>query len=276
MDDGGHVSGPIPSRPDLPPPPGGGEWIDTGARPPATWTWYQALGVYLIAFIVSGVVTVPVLALFGGSVTGSASASGASGPPEILATIVADLTVSGVLLFWLQRWHPLWVRIIRFPARDRVGREMGFGVLAGLVLYPAVAFGVGILLTLVFEAVFGGAVSPPEQIAHHLGVVGSIGLVVLAVVVAPISEELFFRGILFRSLRDRYGFWPGAAGSALLFGLAHYVPAPWRDAALLQTIMVFTGLGLAWIYEKRGNLVANIAAHMTFNAIGVVLILAAH
>jgi membrane protease YdiL (CAAX protease family) len=61
-----------------------------------------------------------------------------------------------------------------------------------------------------------------------------------------------------------------------LFGLAHYVPSPWRDAVLLQTIMVFTGIGLAWIYERRGNVVANIAAHMTFNTIGIVLILAVH
>jgi membrane protease YdiL (CAAX protease family) len=268
------MSGLIPSRPDLPPPPGGGEWVDAGAPPAATWTWYQAIGVYLIAFIVAGIVSIPVLAVFGGSV--SESASGASGPVDIAATIAADLTIAGVLLFWLQRWHPLWPRIVRFPSRDRLGREFGFGVLAGLVLYPVVAFGVGVLLTLVFKAAFGSDVSPPEQIADHLGVAGAIAAVVLAVVVAPVSEELFFRGIFFRSLRDRYGFWPGAVGSALLFGLAHYVPSPWRDAVLLQTIMVFTGIGLAWIYERRGNLVANIAAHMTFNTIGIVLILAVH
>jgi membrane protease YdiL (CAAX protease family) len=44
---------------------------------------------------------------------------------------------------------------------------------------------------------------------------------------------------------------------------------------LLQSIMVFTGIALAWIYERRANLVANIAAHMAFNAIGVLLIFAA-
>jgi membrane protease YdiL (CAAX protease family) len=37
--------------------------------------------------------------------------------------------------------------------------------------------------------------------------------------------------------------------------------------------MTFTGVSLAWIYERRGNLVSNIAAHMTFNAIGMFLIL---
>ena len=263
---------PIPSRPDLPAPPGGGEWVDADARPSATWSWYLALAVYVLALIATGIVLDLVLSLFGVSV----SASGASGPTEIVASIAVDLGISAILLFWLQRWHSTWVRIIGFPARDRLGREFAWGVLAGCVLYPAIAFGIGIVLTLLFEAVFGSDVTAPEQLAPHLGILGSIAAVVLAVVVAPASEELFFRGIFFRSLRDRYGFWPGAVGSALLFGLAHYVPSAWQDALLLQTIMVFTGIGLAWIYERRGNLVANIAAHMTFNTIGIVLILAVH
>jgi membrane protease YdiL (CAAX protease family) len=38
--------------------------------------------------------------------------------------------------------------------------------------------------------------------------------------------------------------------------------------------MVFTGIGLAWIYERRGTIVASMAAHMAFNVIGVVTILA--
>jgi membrane protease YdiL (CAAX protease family) len=37
--------------------------------------------------------------------------------------------------------------------------------------------------------------------------------------------------------------------------------------------MVGTGLGLAWVYERRGTIVASIAAHIAFNVIGVVAIL---
>jgi membrane protease YdiL (CAAX protease family) len=61
--------------------------------------------------------------------------------------------------------------------------------------------------------------------------------------------------------------------SALLFGLVHFVPAPWQDFVLLQSIMVFTGLALAWVYERRGTIVASIAAHMVFNIIGITFIL---
>ena len=40
----------------------------------------------------------------------------------------------------------------------------------------------------------------------------------------------------------------------------------------LQTLMAFTGAGLALIYERRANLVADIAAHMAFNVIGLLFI----
>jgi len=94
----------------------------------------------------------------------------------------------------------------------------------------------------------------------------------LALVLAPITEELFYRGIFYRSLRDRHGVLVGAVVSAVLFGASHVVDAPWRDVVFLQTLMVFTGAGLALIYERRANLVADIAAHVAFNVIGIVII----
>ena len=108
-----------------------------------------------------------------------------------------------------------------------------------------VAFIVGAALTLLFRAMFGEDVTAPEQLSSNLSALGKVAAAVLAIVVAPITEEFFFRGMLFRSVRDRWGFWVGAVSSSLLFGLVHYVAAPWRDALLLQTMMVVTGLGLA-------------------------------
>ena len=39
-------------------------------------------------------------------------------------------------------------------------------------------------------------------------------------------------------------------------------------------MICFVGFGLAYVYERRGSLLANMAAHATFNAIGFALILA--
>jgi membrane protease YdiL (CAAX protease family) len=95
---------------------------------------------------------------------------------------------------------------------------------------------------------------------------------IYAVVIAPVVEEFFFRGLIFRSIRDRHGFWVGAPISAVLFGSVHYVGGTGADAVVLPIVMTLTGLGLAWIYERRGALGAPIGAHMAFNVIGIALI----
>jgi uncharacterized protein len=256
---------PIPPRPDLSTAPSPG-------RPKASWSWYTAIGVYLVAFVLGALATVPVLAAFGQLTTPSKeSGIDAAGA---WATIVADLVITGVLLAWLTARHKRWRESIGLSEPGKRLRNWLWGYAVGLGLYPVVALGVGVILTLLFQAVTGHQVRSPEQVASHLSAGGVIAVVLLSLVVAPISEEFFFRGILFRSLRDRYGFWVGAIGSALAFGLVHYVPnVPLRDALLLQTTMVFTGIGLAWIYERRGTLIADIGAHMAFNTIGIVLIL---
>jgi CAAX protease family protein len=260
------MSASLPPRPDLPglafrPTP-------TAGPPPATWRWWEAILLYLGGQIVAGIVLTPLLAL--GKLEGP---NGGATGIGIAAAMLTEILVSGMLVFWLRRWHPRWLQTVRFPARSRVAKEAGFGILLGLALYPAVSI-VGGILTAVFQSVVGRGVQAPEQLSNSLSTGGAILAATYALAIAPLAEEFFFRGLLFRSLRDRYGFWPGALVSSLAFGLVHYVPAPWQDAVLLQTIMVFTGFGLALIYERRGNLVANWAAHVTFNAIGLVAILA--
>jgi membrane protease YdiL (CAAX protease family) len=58
------------------------------------------------------------------------------------------------------------------------------------------------------------------------------------------------------------------------FGLIHFIPGAWQDSVLLMSVMVFTGIALAWFHDRRDNLLANIVAHMTFNVIGLTLIYA--
>src|SRR5206468_11743509 len=53
---------------------------------------------------------------------------------------------------------------------------------------------------------------------------GYIALTIVVVVGAPIVEELFFRGLVLRSLQRRFGDAWAVVGSAVLFGLAHSEP----------------------------------------------------
>jgi membrane protease YdiL (CAAX protease family) len=147
-------------------------------------------------------------------------------------------------------------------------------VLWGFALYPAVVFVVGLTINLLLRAISGDVVRVPEQIPKHLSSFGVGVTLFYGILIAPIGEEFFFRGVLFRSIRDRHGFWAGALGSGVAFGLIHYMQGPGLNAVLLMCVMVFTGIGLAWIYERRGTIVAPMMAHVTFNVIGVVLIYA--
>jgi membrane protease YdiL (CAAX protease family) len=263
------VNLPIPPRPDTGLPLGSIPTTSDDGRPRSTWGWFGAIGVYLLSFLAGGLATIPIIALLGDT-----SVNGGVGQSEIIATIAADVVITGVLVFWLVRWHRGWRgAMVLPPPRDRLVGHVVFGVIAGAILVPVIGLVAGGIEAALRQAV-GHTVTTPEQVAPGLSSFARVLLVVLAVVVAPISEEFFFRGILFRTIRDRAGFWPAALASAIPFGLVHYVPAPAIDAAVLQFTMVFTGIGLAWVYDRRGTIVASMAAHMAFNVIGVVTILA--
>jgi uncharacterized protein len=89
----------------------------------------------------------------------------------------------------------------------------------------------------------------------------SFGVTMLILIVgigAPIVEEIFYRGLLQRSLERRFGVWPGILGSALLFGLSHF--------QLLQLpALVLFGIVLGLLAHRTGRLAAPIAAHIVFN-----------
>jgi membrane protease YdiL (CAAX protease family) len=256
-----------------PPPPPRAETRGAGPRGLAAVAWggWQALGVYLLGNVVIGQFVV-------GSVVLVAMGVGVGEPieglPQIAASIGADAAFLATMLVWL-RW-----RARDWPSRIGVvfGREglrdAVIGAVTGLVLYGVIAFAVGVPLLALFRLVFGDRVAPPEQIPEHLSANAKALTAFLALVLAPVTEELFYRGILYRGVRDRHGVALGMLISSVLFGASHLVQAPWRDALFLQTLMVFTGLGLAMIYERRGNLVADVAAHVAFNVVGIVIIFA--
>jgi len=256
------MSDQVPPRPDLPrtvpvPIPE----MPAPERLHATWRWWEALLVYLLILVVSAFASLPIFRFIRSRGMANLSASAA----------IALINVA-LLLLWLQAFHPRWRKVIGFPRR--IWPEVRAGTGFGALLYPVMVFGVGIVVSLLLQAITGRSVSSPRQLPAHLSAAGVAISIAYGAVIAPIHEELFFRGILFRSLADRYGFATGAGGSGLAFGLIHYIPGPWYDSVLLMSVIVFTGVALAWFYERRGNIVASMVAHATFNVIGLTLILA--
>jgi len=88
---------------------------------------------------------------------------------------------------------------------------------------------------------------------------------VLTVIVAPLMEEIVFRGLLFKRLREGMSFSAAALLSALAFGVAH--------ASLLWMLYAFLlGFLLAWLTERTGSLWASVLCHFGFNLLGQVSI----
>ena len=84
-------------------------------------------------------------------------------------------------------------------------------------------------------------------------------LVVLAVVLAPLVEELIFRGCVYRFLKSKAPLLPAQILSGAVFAMLH--------ANLLSFVpLLLVGVLLARIYEKSGNLWVAIWFHAFFNA----------
>ncbi len=79
----------------------------------------------------------------------------------------------------------------------------------------------------------------------------------------PVSEELMFRGILYKRYRERQNFWYSALCSAVLFSFTH--------VSMTQMIYAFLlGLMLAYVYEKFGSFLAPAFLHAFMNTASLV------
>jgi membrane protease YdiL (CAAX protease family) len=132
--------------------------------------------------------------------------------------------------------------------------------------------GLSILIALIL-GLFGGTL-PSQEIVDDAGLaVGGleqIAVVIALVVLAPISEELVFRGVLLRGLARRYGMRNAVIGSSVAFALLHLL-----DPNLLLAMPVFLVLGIALGYSvaRTGRLGRAIAIHAGFNLVTVVSVL---
>ena len=80
--------------------------------------------------------------------------------------------------------------------------------------------------------------------------------------ITPLSEEIFFRGFIFRGLLPKMGPWMAIVVSALVFSVFHL------NFGVMIPIFI-TGFLLAWLYWRTGSLWASIGAHAGQNALAI-------
>jgi membrane protease YdiL (CAAX protease family) len=112
---------------------------------------------------------------------------------------------------------------------------------------------------------------PQEQLPIHALRVsmswgGRLTLGAAAVLLAPVAEEVLFRGILYPAVKQtghsRLALW----GTSLLFAAVHMNLVTFVPLAVLALL-------LTALYERTNNLLAPIMAHVLFNALNFAMLL---
>lgn len=99
--------------------------------------------------------------------------------------------------------------------------------------------------------------------------------ILIVVFLAPILEELFFRGVLFPILRDKFNLWIGVLGSAVTFSIFHalaYGNIVTMSGAFIGAFVF--GIIASLLDNKTNNVIPSIIMHMIVNAsiLGILVI----
>ncbi len=214
---------------------------------------------YLVVFIAISILVTPVVMFVLNTVSPQASAHGGGGNPLLSArssVLVWGSAIGNVLtiaLFVWRRWSPF----SRVYLRSRPWAVLLWVALLGLgAILPLEWIYEQLNLTLPIEM---------EEVLKSM-MSNRWGYLALGIL-APIAEEMVFRGAILRSLLRYFNGrmpWIPIVVSALLFGLVHGNVAQSSNAFLM-------GLLLGWFYHRTGSIVPGIVLHWINNTVAYVM-----
>jgi hypothetical protein len=174
----------------------------------------------------------------------------------LLATLVADAVALVGIPLWLLGGRIAGVRALGL--RKPSWSVVGWGI-AGLALsYVALGIYVGLVAVIGIDELEPVSAIDDDSIFRNAYLVAITGIVV--VFVAPIAEEIFFRGFLIGGIARRWSLIPAVVVSAAVFAAIHV------DVGSLIPFAII-GVIFAFIYLRSGNLLSSVVAHTLFNTI---------
>jgi hypothetical protein len=203
------------------------------------------------------------------------------GLPEGPFTILVAVLIQAVISIGL-------IALVVVSPGSLSWREMGFrlprpgegsaiaDVAWGITLAVPTLFGASLLAALLIGLLGAAPVSPLPPARDPIGVLGNL---LAAAVIAPLWEELFFRGFATTAWERAAGARAAILRGAVFFAFLHVLALAGSDfdtvlrgAFIAFALRLPVGLVLGWVFIRRRTLLAPIALHATYNVIPVLLV----
>ena len=215
---------------------------------------FKFLALFLLSMVMSVLFVIPYTAWM--------TTNGPTPNSDAIVIFLSSLGLYlGILIFiwWLSLTKTDRERILK-PAPARSPRHIGFVFAPFLISLP-----VNIIYVLFLEQFMPDflekmmeAGNLPENLLGTMEPLSLLLLFLSVVVMAPIVEEIAFRGVLYNMLSDRMSLIAAAIVSSLIFGVMH-------GTTFLQTAVI--GFVLAFIYQVTGDLKMAILGHAANNGV---------
>lgn len=235
-------------------------------QPETPWGASAAIAVTLAAVVAPTLVTLAALYAGDAVLVGDPEALQRGGMPSLSSPFIVAQMIVGQLLslgiIWLaagrKGGRAATLRLLP-PQTDWV-TSIGYGALLIVLIGPIEI----LLYRLAGIALF----TDGQWLLEGLRSPYWWAVIIAAVVLAPLWEEITFRGFLLSALaKSRIGYWPAAVLSAALWTLLH-IGYSWPGL-----VSVFlAGIGMSWIMLRTGSMRAVVVAHAVVNTFSLIVI----
>jgi uncharacterized protein len=230
---------------------------------PAVWPSIGWVAVFVVMQFLITIITLGVV--FGMDKSGTPM-------PQLAAKMefIALPTIYGLIIANLLTLGFIWLYLRKAGRKEAIGLDHW----TDIPWLKAVGWAVGLVaLGLAFNYAYGTYVVPDVELQEQLRklfaaipdtMVNNALLFFAVAMLAPLVEELVFRGLLQKSLSHRMPIWAAILIASALFALVHFDP---------KAFPILMGMGVVFgvLYHKTGSLRANIAVHMVNNAAALLL-----
>jgi len=218
----------------------------------------------IVDAVVLIVITIASQMIFSGLFFASSKIYDKSVQLAIILAITAVANIAIVCLAVFTAWCRDWIISFRFRLR-----KIKFW---RLIKWCACA----LIISYIFSLLYGlliiglGIEIPPDILREFLpdkiSPLLATEMIVVVAIIAPIAEEIIFRGVLYRALRQRFSLRTSLLLSSALFGIIHF------DIYRFIPLM-FMGIIMAYLLEKTRSIYSSILFHIANNLFAVVAVI---